>query len=168
MTLGEFLDLVSEKPEYFIAYSVLIPVVAWLVGVLGKNEGHLNPWRSTYSVLIYFSFVPGIFAVGLLLYRMIFENKSIMEMNLVTTILPAVSMLITTKLIRRNVHLRFIPGFGKLSGLIWMISCMIVILWVLNKTRIVVFTHLQFHYFILIIVGVLFALRIGLKRLWDA
>jgi hypothetical protein len=168
MTLAEFLTLLSDNPEYFIVYSVTIPALAWLIGLVGKNEGHLNPYRTAYSAIIYLSFVPGIFAVGLLVYRMIFENKSIMDVNLITTILPLISMLVTIKIIRTNVHLRFIPGFGKLSGLIWMISCMFVLLWVLNKTRIVVFTHLQFHYFILIIVGVLIALRIGLKRLWDA
>ncbi len=60
MTLSEFFNLLAAHPAWIVAYFVLVPFTAFLAGVLGKGEGHLDPWKHLYSVLVYLSCVPGI------------------------------------------------------------------------------------------------------------
>lgn len=166
MTLQDFFQKIADNPSYIVFYFVIIPLTALLAGWLGKGEGHLSPWKYLYSTLIYLVTVPGIFAVTLSVYFFLFERRSIMQTDMLVQVLPVVSMIATLLLIRRNVRLDQIPGFDKLSGLIMMISATLVIMWVVDRTHFVVFSHMPFQYAILILIGLLIVIRFGWKRLF--
>lgn len=168
MTLSEFFTLIGENPFYVIAYFALIPLTALIAGFMGKNEGHLSPWNYLYSTLIYLVCVPGIFAVTLNVYKFLFERGSVMDLNIFTQILPIISMIITLLLIRSNVSLDRVPGFGKLSGMVTMIVVLFAIMWFLEKTRIYVFSYMKIEYFLLLLVGLLIAFRLGWSRMMKA
>lgn len=167
MTLGEFFTSCSENPTVLLFFFVALPLTALLAGYFGKGEGHLSPWKYLYSALIYMSAIPGIFSITLSIYMFFFERGSIMNANIYTQILPIIIMLITFWIIRKNVSFDSIPGFDKINGLIFFLTILIILLWILEKTNIYVFTYMPFLQFILLFVAMIFLLRFGLKRMFK-
>ena len=88
-----------------------------------------------------------------------------MQLNIYTQILPIISMIITLFLIRGNISLDRVPGFGKLSGLVTMIVVLFVIMWILEKTRIVIFSYMPIGYFLLLLVALLLIFRYGWSKM---
>jgi len=168
MTLGDFFQLIAENPVYPITFFTIIPFTAFVAGILGKNEGHISPWKYLYSTLIYLVCVPGIFAFTLNVYKFLFERGSVMDLQMFTQILPILSMIVTLLIIRNNVSLDRIPGHGKLSGLIMMILVLFVIMWFLEKTHVIVFSYMPIQYFLLLLVGLLLVFRFGFSRMMKA
>lgn len=167
MTLNQLFDVLAANPIYIILYCVFIPLIAVLAGFMGKNEGHLSPWKYLYSVLIYLACIPGIFAVTLSIYIFLFERRSILDTDVYTQILPLLSMILTLIVIRRNVDLDEIPGFEKISGLVMVILAALAIMWIVDRTRLIVFSFLPFSYALGIFAVLLIILRIGWKRLFT-
>lgn len=168
MTLEDFFKLLGENSFYIVAYFVLIPLTALIAGIMGKNEGHLSPWKYLYSTLIYGVCVPGMFAITLNVYKFLFERGSIMQLNVFTQILPIISMIATLLLVRSAVSLDRVPGFGKLSGMASMILVLFTVMWILEKTRIYVFTYMKIEYFLVLLVGLLIAFRFGWSKMMRA
>ena len=165
MTLGEFFEWSGSNPALLLGFFFLIPFLALLAIFFSKGEGHLSPWKYLYAVLIYLVAIPGIFAVTLSIYFFLFERRSIMDTNLFTQVLPIVSMLATFILIRKQVDLDLVPGFGKLSGLITIISVLMVLMWIIDKTHIYSITIMPFYAVILILIAGFLLIWSGLRRL---
>lgn len=165
MTLSDFFNYLSDHPVLLLSYFILIPITALIAGFMGKNEGHLSPWKFLYALLIYLVCVPGIFSVALNVYLFMFERRSIMSANVFTQILPVVSMIATLLIIRRNVDFRAIPGFGKLSGLIFVLTAVMAIFWVLDRTRIYAITVIPFGLALLIFVGLFVVVYFGWRKM---
>ena len=163
MTLKEFFDLLALNPGYIIGFFLLIPLAAFIGTVIGKGEEDERIWQLYYSVLIYLSLIPGIFAVTLIIYQLFLENRSILQMDIFTQILPIISMVATIGIIKKSVNLDKIPGFGKLSGLVWMVTSVLIIMWVLEKIRI--FSYMPIQYVFLILIGLIILFRMGWGRL---
>jgi len=170
MTLAEFFELLASQPYLILAFFLIIPFTAFLAGIMGKNEGHITPWKYLYSTLVYLVCVPGIFAVTLNIFLFLFEKQPIMNTDVYTQILPIISMVATLMIIRNNVNFDQIPGFGKLSGMMMMIFAVLILMWGLDRTRIyiVAFTRMPFYYVLLIFVGLMIAFRVGMKRVFGA
>jgi hypothetical protein len=164
MTIREFIQWIGENQGMTLAFFGLPPFTALLALVLGKGEGHVAPWKYLYSVLVYLSCVPGVFAVAFSVYLFLFERGSIMNTDLFTQILPVISMILTLNIIRRNVTFESVPGFGRISDLMFMIGALIVVMWLLDRTHIYAFSYIPIHVLLLLIVGLLLVFRLGLKR----
>ncbi len=143
MTLRELIDLLGNNPLYIIFFFGFIPFAAWLAGIMGRGEGNISPWKYWYAVLLYLVCIPGIFAVSLSVYLFLFEKRSIFDTDIFTQILPIISMVASIFIIKKNADLDMIPGFGRLSGLITMIACTLVLMWFIDRTRIVVFCYIR-------------------------
>jgi hypothetical protein len=102
--------------------------------------------------------------VAFSVYLFLFERGSIMNTDLFTQILPVISMILTLNIIRRNVAFESIPGFGRISDLMFMIGALIVVMWLLDRTHIYAFSYIPIHVLLLLIVGLLLVFRLGLKR----
>ena len=165
MTLREFFEYLGERPWALLFFFIGIPFAALLAGLIGRGEGHLSPWKYFYGVLVYLACIPGVFAIALSVYFFLFERRSIMDTNVLMQILPVVSMALTIAIIRGNVSLDQVPGFDRLSGLAMMILAVFVLMFVLDRTRIIVLSYLPVQYLGLIVVGMLLLFRYGLKRL---
>lgn len=166
MTLGDFFNALSDNPSIVCFLFVSVPLTAFLASIFGKNEGAKRPWKELYTVLVYLTSIPGIFAITLNVYLFLFERQSIMDTNLYTQILPIISMVLTLWLIRKNVKFEEIPGFDKLGGLIMILAALIIFMWILEKTHIFAITIIPFSYFILLFVVLLVAIRFGWKRMF--
>ena len=165
MTLQEFFNFIVANPFWIVSYFILIPFTALLAGILGKSEGQMDPWKYLYSALIYLVCVPGIFAIFFNLYLFIFERRSIFQTEIFTQVLPVVSMFATLLLIRRNVSLDLVPGFGKITGLFMMITAAFAFFWVLDKTHLIVISYMPLWQGVLIFAALLLIMRWGWGRL---
>lgn len=165
MTLRAFFDYLGENPFVLLAYFIAIPLLALLVGFLGRGEGHESPWKYLYALLIYAVCIPGIFAVALSVYFFLFERGSILDANVLLQILPVISMILTLALIRSNTTFDAVPGFGKISNLMLMIGAVIVLMYFVDRVHLIAFVSVPVQYLVLIVVGLLLAFRFGLKSL---
>lgn len=166
MTLRELFDYLNANPLAVVAYFLLLLFTAILAGMMGKGEGHQSPWKYLYSAIIYLVCVPGVFAAALAVYLFLFEQGgSVFNVNLLTQVLPVVAMLVTLNVIRRNVMFGDIPGFGRITDLIMTIVVVFVLMYLLNRLHLIVWVRVPVQWFILIVVGLLFLVRLGLKRL---
>ena len=156
MTLSQFFDYLSAHPLLTLACFVFPPAVALWVGYLGRGRGYEPPWRNVYAVLVYAVCIPGLLALSLLVYLFLFERQSVYDVNLLTTFVPLASMVATLVIIRENVDLDYVPGFGRLSGLMAMIAGVTCLMYVADRTRLILFSYMPFAYvavgFVLLIV----------------
>jgi hypothetical protein len=167
MTLGQFFSSVSSHPEIATFYFVALPSTAFLSNIFSKGESHQTPWKYLYSGLIYLASIPGIFAITLSAYLFLFERQSIMDTNLFTQIFPVLCMMLTLWLVSRNISLQEVPGFDKLGSLIVIITALISMMWILEKTRIIIFSFMPFYQFILLFIAFLIFIRWSWNRLFS-
>lgn len=165
MTLGDFFQALSDNPTIVCFLFISVPLTAFLASIFGKEEGAKSPWKELYSILVYLTCIPGIFAVTLNVYLFLFERQRVNDVNLYTQILPIISMVLTLWLIRKNVKLDQVPGFGQLGGLIMILFALIALMWILEKTHIFAFTIIPFSYFVFIFIAILVGIRFGWKRM---
>ena len=164
MTLQELFNRIADYPQLVLFFFGVVPLAAWILGSVSRGEGHLSPWKYIYAVLIYLAAIPGIFAVTLSVYLFLFERRSILDTDLYIQVAPVMSMATTLLLIRKNVDLDWIPGFDRLSGLITMIAAAMVIMWLVDRTHLVVFSYLRFEYALIIFVLLFLIIRYSWGR----
>ena len=165
MTLGEAFEYASNNPAYIIFYFCIVPFAALLAGWMEREEGHLPPWNYLYSSLVYMVAIPGILAIGLGIYKWLFERRSIMDANMLLQVLPIASMLLTFFIVKQQVKIDSLPGFNRLGGLVMMISAAMAIMWFIDRVRIIVFSYMPIQYLLLILLGLLGVIRFGWRRM---
>jgi len=164
MTLSQFFDYLSAHPLLTLAFFVFPPLVAMFVAHFGKGRGYEQPWRTVYSVLVYLVCIPGILALSLLTYLFLFERMSVWNINLLTQGVPILSMAATLWLIQRNVDLSYIPGFGRVSGLMGMIAGLIFIMYIADRMRLIMFSYMPASYVGIIFLVVLIVMQVGWRK----
>lgn len=164
MTLGQFFEACSTNSTSVLIYFIAMPAIAMLLWLIGKGEAQLSPFNYIYSFILYGVCIPGLFSVFLSIYKFLFERDSIMDANVYTQILPIISMFVTLTLVRKNANLDDIPGFGKLSSLMLVISIVLITMWIVEKTNIYVFTYMPFYQFLIMLVAIFVLIRYLFKR----
>ena len=164
MTLRDLLIYVGNHPESVVLYFAILPIAALLLAWIAGVEGRNSPWNYLYSAIIYLSAVPGIFALSLNVYIFLFERGSIMNLDVYTQLLPILSMILTLGIVRRNVDLSYVPGFGKLSGLLMLIGATIGLMWLVDRTRIYAIVSMPFSVVIWVFVVLMLVLRFGYRQ----
>lgn len=164
MTLNDLFQYALDHPANVLFYFTLIPFAALLAGWMEREEGHLPPWNYLYSTLVYLVAVPAILSVAYSVYKWLFERASILDANLMLQALPIISMLLTFFIIKRLVRVEDLPGFGRLGGLVMMISAAIIIMWFIDRVRIVVFSYMPIQYLLVIFLVLLAFIRFGWRR----
>ena len=164
MTLQEFFDLVGHNPDFLFFYFIAIPVTALLMNFTARGDGANSPWKYIYAALIYLVSVPGIFAVCFNIHFFLFQRRDILQTDIYLQILPIIVMLVTIFLIRRNVDLKLIPGFDKISALWMMLFATFALMWFLDKIHIVVFSYMPFQYLLMVFAGLFLAIYLGWKK----
>jgi len=145
---------------------VILTIIIVLHFVVGKEDAQYTPWNAIYSVLVYLVTIPGMAAVFFNIYLFLFERQPIMDTNVIVQILPVILMIAALLLIKINVSLISLPGFGKLSSLILTISLVVALMWILDKTRLImgVFTMIPIQYVALIFIGLFLFVKFSMRR----
>lgn len=164
MTINDLFQYAQDHPMNVVFYFLFIPFAALLAGWMEREEGHLPPWNYLYSTLVYLVAVPAILAVAYTIYKWLFERGSILDANILLQLLPIGSMLLTFFIVKKQVRIEALPGFDRLSGMVMMISAALVIMWFLDKVRIVAFTYMPIQYLLIIFLVLLFVIRYGWRR----
>ena len=164
MTLQQLFDYLST--HYLVTGALVLfpPITAAFANWIGRGRGYEEPWRTVNSVLLYAACIPGVLAVGLLAYLVLFESISVLEIDLLPQVAPIVGMIATIIIIQRSVDLQYLPGFGRLSGLVVSIAALMMLLYLADRFRLVAFTYLPAVWVILGFVLILLALQWGLRR----
>lgn len=165
MTLGDLFQILHLNPEIVLFYFIAVPMTAFLSYLLGRNDGHLSPWKYLYSVLIYLTTIPAIFSITLSVYFFLFENISILQTDIILQVVPILSMIITLWLIKLNVDFDLVPGFRKISGLMVVIAIALSIMWIVDRLHFIAFTYMSFTTVILILIFLLIILRWAWERI---
>src|SRR5258706_3102411 len=160
MTTRELIHLADQHPLALASLFVFAPLAAWLCGRMhGPGNGGSSPWKCCYSILVYLTCVPGVFAAVLTAYALFFTRENLLDVSFLIYILPIVSMVVTLVLIGKNVSFEVIPGFERLSGLMVMIGCSFAIALAIEKIRIFIFFGGSIDRLILLAVGVFALLK---------
>lgn len=168
MTLQELFDLMAAHPTPVLLYFFLLPIGALGIGYLtDRRAGQSSPWKYAYGTLVYLACLPGIFAITMCLYHLFIDRRSFLQLNILAYFLPIFVMFATTLIINKNVNVKKIPGFDKISGLSMIIAASFITILIIQKTRIWIFiggsmTHLLGLFVVLFIV-----FRFGMSRLFS-
>lgn len=165
MTLGELLSFIGNNPLPAIGYFTVIPLTALLAGVFSRGAVYKSPWKYLYAALVYAVCIPGIFAVVLTMYQFMFGRRDIMNANVISQVMPMVSMGITLGVMRRYTPFSAIPGFGKLSGLMMLTASIFVVMYLMDRMHLVAFVRLPVEVLLAIVLGALILFRVALSRL---
>jgi len=165
MTLQDFFNWIQQRPDISILYCGVLPLLAWLIGTISGPAAGRSPWNYLYTVIIYAISIPGIFALTLNFYFFFWERRSILEANLLIQFLPVASMLLTLYISSRFVEFAQVPGFGRLSALMVIIGVLLVLMWILDRTRIFVFTGMPFIIALILLVGLVWAIAYYSRKL---
>lgn len=168
MTIAEFGDYAGSNPLWVLLFFGFIIIFALVAGFIGKGEGHLSPWKYLYASLIYLTCIPAIFIVFMSLYALVFEGASIANVNVVTHIFPVVSMIATLSIIKSNVSLDRVPGFQKISGFIIMVIAASVLVGILMKTRLIVFSYMPIQQVGLIFLAIFAVIYFGWRKVMSS
>ncbi len=166
MTLQQLFDIIGENPTLIIIFFLGLPILSLIMIWITGEDAYKSPWKYIYSALIYLTCVPGIFATLLVAYNLFFGHKSLLDVNLFVYFLPIFSMIGTLLILSRKIHLDEIPGFDKISGLVFMITAASITIFILDKMRILVFFYGSIWYLIGLFVVLLVIFRVGFKRLF--
>lgn len=165
MTLRDLLETSSINPQAWLIVFASMPILGLISSLIANRDASLSPWNYFFSFLIYACCIPGIFTIGLDIYLLIVEKRSILDFDLILQVLPIVSMLLTLFIISRTIDLDLIPGFGKLSGLLLVIACAIVSMWILDRIRIVFFARLPIQAVVGILLGIIALFGFGFRKI---
>lgn len=166
MTLRDLFDQVSSNYWPLALYFILLPVIAWIIGQVANGSRDVRFWGFVYAVLVYAVCIPGIFAVTLNIYLFLFERQSIWQANIIMQFLPVISMALTLMIIKQKIPFSMIPGFGKLSGFLTLITALIGVMWFLDRIHLVAFTYVPFVYIVVGFVGALVLIRFAWSKLF--
>jgi hypothetical protein len=167
MTLRDLFVAMSGQPALLFVLLMAVPTGAFLVNLWsGSTAEEIWKWRYIYAGLVYLACIPGIFAFTLNVYLFLFERQSIWDMNLALQVLPILTMVGTLMLIRRKIPFNYIPGFGKLSGFLTLITAVMGILWFIDRTHIYAITYIPFMYVAIGFVVLLLLIRFAWSRIF--
>ncbi len=137
MSIQDFMDYLGGHPLITAGALAAIPLLTLLWGLLHKRErSPLAPWKYGYSVFVYASCIPGVFAAILIAYALFFTRSNLLKVNVLVYFLPPLSMATTLLIIRSRVDFAALPGFGRLWGLILLIGLSFGLALAIDRTRI--------------------------------
>jgi hypothetical protein len=165
MKLQDFFTILSNHPQYVLVYFISLPILALIIGFVGGTKDHLAPWKYMYTVIVYMVSIPGIFAVGLNVYFFLFQRQDIMQTDLLLQVLPILAMVVTIFIMKKNINLEFVPGFDKIYALWMILFASMLLMWLLERIHIVVFSYLPFQYLLGIFLGIFGIMYFGWKKI---
>mgnify|MGYP003636276172 FL=1 len=139
-----------------IYYFILILILSITCTII-VNKNNISKVKYLMSLLIYAVCVPGILALFLSLYTILFLRTSMLDVSIISYFLPIITMVMVLIILNRKIKISKLPGFTRLSSLIIMISISFIILFILQRSYFGVlilgsFTHLLLVFIIIMVI----------------
>ena len=164
MTIQDLINWFSSYQYLVLGYFVAILVLALLMNVIVKPN-NISNIKYVMSALVYGVAVPGMLAIFLVLYNILFLNTSILQISIVAYFLPIVAMVATLIVLNQKVKMNQLPGFNRLSGLFIMIAIAFGIIFVLQRTYFGVLILGGFTQVLIVFAVLMIILRVAWSRL---
>lgn len=166
MSIQDLIDLLSRHKFIVLIVFIALPVISYAaVLAQGNRSCRESKIKYLYSVLIYLSCIPGIFAAVLTAYSVFFLRANLLRVNLFVYILPIVSMVATLLIIKRKNSFDQIPGFDRIIGLMMLMAISFVISFLVYRTVVFIGFFGGFVNLIIIAVIIFILLKIATVKL---
>jgi hypothetical protein len=121
LTIDDLIRTAGQHGWLLLAFFVTPPLLTACIGVVHRTpeRGAGAPYRHLYCGIIYSVTFPGMMAAALTGYGMFFLRADLRSVPILLYFLPIVSMVSTWALMRRQVDLDSVPGFQRLSALMF-------------------------------------------------
>ncbi|UII31276.1 hypothetical protein LVD17_23575 [Fulvivirga ulvae] len=161
MSLQDLINWFGDnQPGVLVYFGVLLILSLALITIVNANN--FNVIRYLLSAVVYAVTVPGILSAIVILYSLFILKTNLLAVNIVVYFVPVIAMILVLVIINKKVAMKRIPGFGRLSGLMIMISVAFSIVFVLQKTYFGIFLFGGFAQ-LLVVFAILFII---LKVAW--
>lgn len=165
MTVGELFDLLRNNPNYIIGGAAAVMVVLCLLYLVPSRKRYQSPWKFIYTLILYTATVPAIFVVTLFLYYFLFERSQMVSFDFLLHGIPLLLMVVTYAIVKNQVKIAYIPGFGRLTSIITLVALVLIFLWFFDRVHIFTVTLLPLPILIGILVGGIILFRIMMTRM---
>ncbi len=166
LTLETLFNGIASNPAPVMLYFFMLLFTTVVANFMSGDEAYESPWTYMYSALVYMACVPGILAIVLCVYTLVFVPRlSLLQVNSLVYFMPILVMIATLFLISRKVKINQIPGFDKLSGLLTMLAAIFITILIIQKTRIWVIFHGSIKYLIGLFVVLFIVFRWGMYKM---
>ena len=156
MSIQDLIDFFNNYQYYVLGYFIVILFFSLMANIIVSSK-NINTLKYIMSILIYSVTIPGMLALFLLLYNILFLKTNILKVSIISYFAPIIAMIITIVILNQKVKMNRLPGFNKLSSLFVMISIAFGIIFVLQRSYFGVlilgsFTHLIIVFAVLMII----------------
>ena len=165
MSVNELLERLDDHTGSAICLFAALPLLAFFFTLLYKRAAKNALIESVFSAIIYLSAIPGVFACILIFYLLFFTGTNLLNVDMVYSFLPIISMGLVFGIIGKNARFDDLPGFGRLTGLMLLIAIVSGVTLAIYKLRIFVGFFASIEALIGIAVAVFVLFKIGLARL---
>ena len=164
MTIQEVINWFTQNPYSILGYFIVLLVVT-VLAVSIVNQTNFKNLKYIMSALVYGVTVPGILAVLLVLYNLLFLRANLLNLSVIAYFVPIVAMIATIVILNRKVTMKDIPGFDKLAALMVIIGICFIILFVLQKSIFGVFFIGGFTQLLVVFVVLLIVIKLSWAKL---
>ncbi|ADV48961.1 hypothetical protein I2486_08415 [Cellulophaga sp. E16_2] len=159
-------DIISwfNSNQSGVLYYFGIALVLALLSTFIVNAKNISTVKYVMSFLVYAVCIPGVLALFLLLYNILFLGSSILQLGLVTYFLPIVAMILILIVLNRKIKMAKLPGFTRLSSLIVIIGISFILLFVLQRSYFGVIFLGGFTQLLLVFAVIMVVLRVAWNK----
>ena len=165
MSVNELLKRLDDHTGWAICFFAVLPLLALCFSFLYKRAARNAFIESVFSAIIYLSAIPGVFACILIFYLLFFTRTNLLNVDIVFSFLPIVSMGLVFGIIGKNASFDDLPGFGRLTGLMLLIAIVSGVTLAIYKLRIFVGFFASIEALVGIAIAVFVLFKIGLAKL---
>lgn len=167
MTPNELMAFASANPT-LIGTLIAAPAVAATALQLTPPLHHPRGGIAVlWSAVVYAACVPGIFAVVALIYMAAFMRTNLMNIDLLAVFGPIASMIATLGLAGRKVNIGDLPGVDRLGGMLMMLGATFMVVFLLERTRIVVLFHGSVWTLLFLCAVLFIVFKVGMSRVFG-
>ena len=165
MTLQDLIQLIGENPRMIIGYYLIVIAISIISALFVNRENFKSPITYLFSTLIYAVSIPGIISVILIVYSAFIRKINFLEVNLLSYLLPIISMILVFTILNKSVTLKRIPGFRNIMGLFLMIGGTFFISYLIQKMFIGVIFIGGIQTLLLVFIVVFVLIKIGWNKM---
>lgn len=142
---------------------ITVPAIAFILSMFFDQSGNQSPGKYLFSAIIYAAALPGVLAIVLSGYDILFRNTDLKSVNILIYFLPIISMVFSLAIVNRVVTMSAIPGVKRLSGLLLIIGVTSILVFVLQR----MFIGVIFFGSVYMFLGMFVILFVVIKIGWD-
>ena len=164
MSIQSIIEFLGNNQIAVLIYFACITLTS-ITSVKIVNKDNFGTLKYLFCVLVYAVTIPGVLAVFLTLYALLFLKSNLLNLDLLVFILPIFVMGISLFFLNKKIHMTQVPGFDKLSSLIIIVAITFGLIFLIQKMFIGIIFFSGFMPLAVIFVIVFIVLKVAWSRL---